>query len=358
MSLKYPVIQRSDWHGPVPVSRKIKSHYRHAKSKITRKHNDPKLVRHSGHFRPLSKLDIPAICVVRNANNYIRSFLRYYRKLGVTRFIIIDDQSVDGTSAALSGESDVDLYTSHFEYKDTNRGTDWRDAFFDMYGRNRWYLSLDADEFLVFPGSETRTIRDFIDDLRRAGMRRAHCPMLDVYPPGALSSGVFVDDGTKWPFEVSSHFDGDGYMVKHERYGSALRGGPRRRLFGRDMRLSKFPLLWVDHATSYRLGSIHGPGPCIRNFVPITGVLLHYRFSSHSVDEFRKIVEVGGHAGGGAHYRAILSSPDFSKDFSLRYPGSIKFTGSQALVDRGFMMDLREPVRETSNDDGPIARFA
>ena len=343
MSFKYPVKRTADWHkqGSVPVVRKLKSYFRHAKSKIGGRVNDPKLVRQSGPHHPLLEHDIPAICVVRNANNYIRSFLRYYRSLGVTRFIIIDDRSVDGTTAALSNQPDVDLFSSEFEYKDTDRGKDWRDAFFDIYGRNRWYLSLDADEFLVFPGSESRSIRDFIGDLERAGMSRAHCPMIDIYPAGALSSGVFVDDGSKWPFEVSSNFDGDGYTVKHERYGSALRGGPRQRLFGRDMRLSKFPLLWVDDATHYRLGSIHGPAPSMRNFTPITGVLLHYRFSSDSIDEFRKIVEVGGHADGGAHYGAILASPHFSEDFSLAYPGSLRFTGSEDLVERGFMLDLR-----------------
>ncbi|MEK1887906.1 MAG: glycosyltransferase family 2 protein [Phyllobacterium sp.] len=290
MVLKYPVEDNADWRqqARIPIVRKLKSHYRHAKSRFVPRSNDPRLRRHSGNHTPLSKDDIPAICVVRNA------LLRYYRSLGVTRFIIIDDRSVDGTTAALSNLPDVDLFTSHFEYKDTDRGKDWRDAFFDMYGRNRWYLSLDADEFLIFPGSETRSIRGFIADLERAGISRAHCPMIDIYPPGPLSSGVFVDDGTSWPFEVSSHFDGDGYTVKQERYGSALRGGPRQRLFGRDMRLSKFPLLWVDDATSYRLGSIHGPAPSTRNFVPVTGVLLHYRFSSHSIDEFRRIVEVAG----------------------------------------------------------------
>jgi hypothetical protein len=342
--VRYPAKHASDWHGIKSISfvRKAKAHFQHAKWTLSLgARTDPRLVKQSGPFKPLASDDIPAICIVRNANGYIRSFLRYYRMLGVTRFIIIDDRSVDGTTSALSNIADVDLYTSHIEYKDTNRGKDWRDAFFDMYGRNRWYLSLDADEFLVFPGYEKRSIRDFIRDLEIVGIDRSHSAMLDVYPPGPLRTGNFVDDGSKWPFDVSSHFDGDGYTIKAERFGNAVRGGPRQRLFGRDMRLSKFPLLWVDGKTDYRRGSIHGPGPCIRNFVPVTSILLHYRFSSRSVEEFRKIVEVGGHAGGGAHYSAILNSPEFSEDFSLAYEGSLPFAGSQDLVDRGFMMDLR-----------------
>jgi hypothetical protein len=165
--------------------------------------------------------------------------------------------------------------------------------------------------------------------------------MLDLYPRGSLGSGRFVDDGSQWPFDVSSNFDSDGYTIAPERYGYAVRGGPRRRLFGRSMRLSKFPLIWVDDDTDYRRGSIHGPGPCIRNFVPVTAALLHYRFSSDSVKEFLRIVEIGGHADGGAHHSAILDSPKFSNEFSLAYKGSIPFDSSQDLIDRGFMMDLR-----------------
>lgn len=260
----------------------------------------------------------------------------------MSRFVFVDDRSEDGTREILECSPDVDLFTSSIGYKEANRGRVWRDAIIDLYGRNRWYLSVDADEFLVFPGSEGRSISQFIADLERGGFKRCLAPMLDLYPAGPLSSGGFTDDGTCWPFETSSSFDGDGYTVTRERYGNAVRGGPRTRLFGLDMRLSKFPLIWADSATDYRRGSIHGPGPCIRNFNPITAVLLHYRFSASSIHEFRKIVEVGGHVEGGSHYKKILNSPQFSENFSLAYEGSLSFAGSEDLVKRGFMMDLRK----------------
>jgi len=324
-----------------PRSQKLKVHLRHIEYAVRTKDRAPSLVRHSGLFTPLKATDLVAMCVVRDANSYIRSFLRYYRKLGVTRFVFVDDRSEDGTRELLERSPDVDLFTSSIGYAEAKRGRVWRDAIIELYGRNRWYLSVDADEFLVFPGSEERSIPQFIADLERGGFNRCFAPMLDLYPAGPLSSGAFTDDGSSWPFETSSSFDGDGYWVTRERYGNAVRGGPRTRLFGLDMRLSKFPLIWADKATDYRRGSIHGPGPCIRNFIPIAAVLLHYRFSASSVHEFRKIVEVGGHIEGGSHYKAILNSPQFSESFSLAYEGSLTFIGSEDLVRRGFMMDLR-----------------
>lgn len=342
--MSYPVADGAAWQrmGRPSTGGWAKSAFHHAKrSRPFRSREDPKLSRRTGSFAPLTAADLPLVCIARNAANYVRSFLRYYRTLGVTRFIMVDDHSEDGTGSILEAAPDVDLYSSPLHYKDARRGQLWREAFFDLYGRGRWYLSLDADEFLVYPGSEARPLGSFIGDLEAAGLSRCHAPMLDLYPAGRLADGVFDDDGTRWPFEASPEFDGDGYTITEELYGYAVRGGPRRRLFGNEMRQSKFPLLFVDDATDYRRGSIHGPAPVTRNFVPVTAVLLHYRFSANSIDEFRKIVEVGGHAEGGRFYREILDTDRFSGDFSLAYDGSLRFAGSEDLVDRGFMMDLR-----------------
>ncbi len=192
---------------------------------------------------------------------------------------------------------------------------------------------------------EQRDIRSFINELDQNGIRRCLAPMIDMYPGGLLRDGIFVDDGTKYPFEVSSHFDGDGYTATPEKFGVAVRGGPRLRLFGRSMRLSKFPLMWVDKKTDYRRGSIHGPGPCFRNFLPATGALLHYRFSSLSVGEFKRIASEKSHAGGAEHYRAIIENERFSDELSLVYEGSVQYTGSDCLVKRGFMAELGDMER-------------
>ncbi|MHC1548205.1 glycosyltransferase family 2 protein [Phyllobacterium sp. K27] len=342
---KYPVQNVAVWQElrRVSIFRTLKTHLRHAKMTLSNlgKRPDSKLIKHSGPMTPLVEDDLPLICVVRNVNNYIRSFLRHYRELGVTRFIFVDDQSDDGTRDVLANAADVDLYMSQLDYKNTARGAYWRDDLIDMYGRDRWYLSLDADEFLVFPGSETGAVRKFISALEMSGFNRCLAVMIDTYPPGPLNAVEFDDEGKDWPFAVSSSFDSDGYTINHEQFGTAIRGGPRRRLFGSNIRLSKFPLFRADRAVDYRRGSIHGLGPCINNFVPVTAVLLHYRFSAHSIGEFQKIIEVGGHAGGGAHYSAILNSPNFSESFSLAYEGTITYKDSQDLVERGYMMDLR-----------------
>ncbi len=341
--MRYPASKPSDWNAywHVPSLRQFKLRWRHAQLSVSKKISDPHLKRTSGSFASLGPDDLPLVCVVRNAAPHIGAFLRYYRAMGVTRFIMVDDLSEDGTGEMLAAAPDVDLFGSSLRYREADAGRVWRDALFDLYGRDRWYVSVDSDEFLVFPRMNERSIRDFIAELEENGISRCLAPMIDMYPSGRLIDGTFVDDGKSYPFEVSCCFDGDGYTAKQERFGVAVRGGPRQRLFGRSMRLSKFPLLRVDKGTDYRRGSIHGPGPCARNSLPATGTLLHYRFSSRSLEEFRRIADEKSHAGGSDHYRAILDDDSFSDDLSLMYEGSLHYSGPDFLVERGFMADLK-----------------
>ncbi|WP_343313577.1 glycosyltransferase family 2 protein [Brucella sp. BE17] len=343
-AMRYPASTPSGWdaYWHVPSLREFKLRWRHAQLSVSKKASDPRLKRTSGNFAPLREDDLPLVCVVRNAAPYLEAFLRYYREMGVTRFIMVDDMSEDGTGQMLAGAPDVDLFGSAMRYREADAGRVWRDALFDLYGRDRWYISVDSDEFFVFPRMHERSIRDFIEELTQNGMSRCLAPMIDMYPSGRLRDGIFEDDGTRYPFEVSCCFDGDGYTAKLERFGVAVRGGPRQRLFGRSMRLSKFPLLRVDKGTDYRRGSIHGPGPCLRNCLPATGALLHYRFSSRSLEEFRRIADEKSHAGESDHYRAILGNASFSEDLSLMYQGSLRYTGPELLVKYGFMADLKQ----------------
>lgn len=295
----------------------------------------------AGAPQPLAPRDLPLVCVVRNAAGTLDAFLAHYRGLGVTRFIILDDRSEDGTVALLDRQGDVDLFRSNVDFAGSDMGLVWRDKLFDLYGRDRWYLNVDADEFLAYPGSETRPLADFIAALERAGLRRAMAPMLDLYPAGPLREAAFDAGRHAHPLAVSPMIDGDGYTLTPEKFSLAVRGGPRTRLFGNRIRLTKFPLLFVDEATRLRGGSIHGPLPIVRNFAVPHAVLLHFKFSAASVEEFRRHVSEAQHFGGGVFYREIAEAPGFGDDLDLRYPGSLRVGDSADLVARGFMADLR-----------------
>jgi hypothetical protein len=290
---------------------------------------------------PLGQTEPVLICVTKDAAKYLPSLLRHYRHLGVKRFGFVDDRSRDDTRAILLAQDDLDLFESDIDFKSANGGNIWRDMLVEHYGRNRWFLSVDSDEYLVYPGYENRPLASFIDDLERRKLKRAHAAMIDIYPASPLGAPRAATALDAPPTATSPLYDGSNYTIGHEMFGTAVRGGPRQRLYGVEMRMSKFPLIYADKATQFTGGSHHGPLPLTRNFGPVHAVLLHHKFPAGAVEDFREIARRGTHSGKSAFYKTIVARSDFSDEADLRYAHSRAFEGSHKLVQEGFMQDLR-----------------
>ena len=61
----------------------------------------------------------------------------------------------------------------------------WQNALHDEYGMNRWCLTVDADEWFVYPGWETKSLSDLAMYLDGIGAQGAFSFLLDMY--GAVS---------------------------------------------------------------------------------------------------------------------------------------------------------------------------
>ena len=103
-----------------------------------------------GSLRPLSADDFPLIVTTHNDMRLMASFFRHYRAMGVTRFICLDDVSTDGTADFILDQPDAELFTSNVRYKDAERGKIWREKLFAVFGRDRWYLNVDSDEYFLY----------------------------------------------------------------------------------------------------------------------------------------------------------------------------------------------------------------
>jgi len=172
------------------------------------------------------------ISIVRNESYLLPAFLRHYRVLGVERFIILDDRSVDGTRDYLAAQPDVMLVTDpehHFGDRVQAFGSHdalrmpvvWRTALMRRFGCGRWCLVIDADEFLRLPDGWS------LHDLVRTGEAAGRCsiggPMLDVYPRDLAAlrrDGDFAPD-RGWFFDGQAHFHLDGQAAPRPVYAGA-----------------------------------------------------------------------------------------------------------------------------------------
>jgi hypothetical protein len=294
--------------------------------------------------RPLTPADVPLIVVVRDSVDLLPHFLGHYRRLGVTRFLALDDGSKDGSEAILAAQPDVDLWTSDLRYGDTKLGLFWRERLARVYGLGRWYLSVDADEFLVYDGMDRHRLPDLCRWLERRAQKRLLAPMLDLYPAGALGSAAIA--GGLAPWEVATHFDAHGYAIAANARGTGVTGGPRARLLGRPFQLAKFPLLFWDRWTFYPK-NIHTPYPYGRNFGPLLGILLHFKLLADLGARAADAIADDQHWSSAVEYRAYHAWLDASPDPMVATPASRRFGSVEDLVACGLLSpivwDTREP---------------
>lgn len=289
--------------------------------------------------RPLTAIDVPLLFLCHDDRRFLPSLLAHYRLLGVTRFICVDDRSTDGSRALLAAQPDVDVWTSAVRYGKARRGRLWREALLDRYGAGRWYVNVDADEYLVYRGCFSRPLPALIAALEARGDRRLAAPMLDFYPAGPVESFAFGGDSDRaMPWEVADHLDGTGYRRRVNTRFISVEGGPRPRTFGSVVQLMKYPLLYWDAACSFGV-SIHQPTPYEDNLTAIGGALLHFKFFSDYRQRAEQAVENAQHHRGGREYRRILDRPE-QQALDFVGPQSIRYESPEQLCRAGFFIDV------------------
>ncbi|MEM9093028.1 MAG: glycosyltransferase family 2 protein, partial [Cyanobacteria bacterium P01_F01_bin.53] len=146
-----------------------------------------------------------AFATVRNEAKRLPYFLKYYRDLGIDHFLIVDNDSDDGGADLLAGEPDVSLWSTKASYRKSRFGTDWMNWLKMRYGHGHWTLTVDADEFLLYPYSDTRPLPALCDWLDQSGIRSFGTLLLDMYPKGAIDEITYEPGQNR--FEIAEWVD-------------------------------------------------------------------------------------------------------------------------------------------------------
>ena len=118
------------------------------------------------------------------------TFLRYYRKLGVQHFLMVDNGSDDGSRDYLAKQEDVSLWVTTASYREARYGADWLNWLLFRHARGHWILALDVDEFFIYPFCDTRPIRALTDWLDTYDVRSFPALVVDMYPKGPHRRGA------------------------------------------------------------------------------------------------------------------------------------------------------------------------
>lgn len=280
------------------------------------------------------------ICVLRNELDRLPQFFEHYRSLGVTRFLIIDNGSDDGSHEFLLAQPDADIFLTHVAFRDGQAGLYWANAVARAFCIGHWILRVDADELFVYDGMEEHDLPQLAHWLDRCGLDRIFAPLLDIYPSGTLGE---PRRGVPEILKDDCWFDTEGYTLNRIRAGWDLTGGARRRLFGKDEdetwpTLSKYPYFRMSDDTV--IFNHHWQWPYDEITEGPQGALIHLKLIDDLAERTVRFVREGQHFNQSMDYQRIAGVLADQPDLVAFHEGSSRYRGPRSLVRQSFMLPI------------------
>jgi Glycosyl transferase family 2/Methyltransferase domain len=271
-------------------------------------------------------------------------FLEYHARVGVDRFLVVDNLSRDATRDILLANPKVHLWQTAKTYYPANTGNVWLEVLFRAFARGHWCLLVDADELFYYPDVEKRSLRELCDDLERTDKLALPAVLLDMYADRPIRD-VAIRPGQD-PVEVCPFFDREffhwrGTAGPWENF-EGFAGGVRRRAFGGDNFpfLGKVPLFrYTDDRVI--AGGVHCTNGRPEEIASGRGALLHFKFTARFVERLEDQIASERRSRDSSesyetYERALTSNPDlclYDPNFSVR------LHDSRQLVELGIMSD-------------------
>lgn len=331
--------------------------------------------------------EIRAFMTVRDEMLRLPQTLDHYRRIGVGRFFTVDNGSRDGTREFLLAQPDCQVFFTHNSYSEATYGLEWQQTLLDEYGVGHWCLVVDADEWFIYPGYETRQLPELAAYLDRNGAQGVFAFLLDMYGPGTFEEAVTGScDSTL--LDSSRYFDGDYVWRRRARIPilQAFRfpeynitGGPRWRVLFPLAHRHYYLMWWIWHLSEYlkfRLPAALKSAPTLTKipFVrwapgrryqhphattpiqlsDVTGVLLHFKFLRDFYSRVKVQLSLETQRGDGiwaAELERYLNRLKREPALKFYYPGSVAYEGSDQLVGLGLMRVSDEWAQLSGNSD-------
>lgn len=286
-----------------------------------------------------SKTELIVLCVVRNGELYLKSFLEHYRSLGVKHFVFLDNASTDRTAELLTGHDDITVLESSCPY--SKYETLMKEYLVRRFSRNRWNLFVDCDELFDYPFSKSMSLDRLLGYLNANGYTAVVAQMLDMFSDVSFAKlNCTPEDSLK---ERYPYYDISNIVKRIYSYGYNARQtihmhrhGIRRTIFGTTNDLSKAALTFVDGEIELFVNCHHFRYASMADF---TCLLLHYPFISSFREKVIEAAETGRYKmSADGEYQLYAKTLKDNPDLSLRLDTARVFHDVESLLDQDFLV--------------------
>lgn len=304
------------------------------------------------------RTDVPAgpdelvvLCLVRNGEPWLRSWLDHHRNLGAKHAVILDNGSEDRTVPIAAGREDTTVFSTPLPFGAYH--VPLKRWLIRRFGRGGWRLYCDVDELFEVPYGNALGLSGFLRYLNAHGYTALAAQMLDMFSdeplalamePGGNGQRLEGEDLKRsYPFyDVAGVRKGrDKYWLRLNRLDTDElrfhRGGIRERVFGLGgSMLTKHPLMRPDG--DLRIFPYDDHFVTGARLADVSGLLRHYTFTRALPRQIREYTDPDLRFNIPSSYERYRTVWKERKELRLAAPRSREFESVEAMLDEGFLI--------------------
>jgi len=287
------------------------------------------------------KNEVIVLCLVRNGELYIKSFIEHYFSLGVKHIVFLDNESTDRTISIAKSYKNTSIFRTQKSFKKYKNIMKY--DLIRRFAKKRWCLLVDIDEFFDYPHSDIIKIPQLLEYLNKNGYTTVLAQMLEMFsdkPIAKLKSKPEDSIKDKYPFYDISNIQKYPYNLPHNKISNKdiklYTGGIRTTVFGLDKPAWrwKHPLIFSDDRTL--LVNMH---QVIKAHVAdFTGVLLHYPFLSDFFERVKEAVRKEDYILDSLEYKAYYKALKQNPNLTIKQKTSKRLKNIKDLIYNKFLV--------------------
>lgn len=298
----------------------------YSKSVCSKVHRVVQSVRHihGKHNLYLPCGSVVVVCLVKNADYYVHTFIEHYLRIGVNHIVLMDNGSSDRTVDIAAKYDRVTVIKCHLPFREYKLAM--RTYLAEAYGNNNWCLSVDIDELWEFPFLGSMRLCTFVQYLEESGFTAVVAHQLDLFGEGSITktggtdrslsdlryfnlSDIYcwwenANNSDRCPDQRLPRFFSEN-KVSNPNIPVMARG-VRWRLFGITPVLTKIPLFKLVQPVTPFVSSSHRIKGAV--LADVTCVLLHMLLNQHLFAKAQMCINDASYHNHSTHYRQIAET--------------------------------------------------